>query len=335
MLTSKTLAGRIGKKEIYFIHLENDWMKVSLSNFGATICSIHLPDKDGVIANVVLGYNQIEGYINDQFYMGSTVGRVTGRISNSQFKIKNKTFTLTNNEIPTGNHLHGGMVGFNKKIFDITAMEFDKNKIQVELYYRSTDMEEGYPGNLDVWITYTLTTDNILGIHYKAITDKETHVNLTNHSYFNLTGNRNSALEQELIINAKTILETDQNYIPTGKTYKVVNTDYDFTIPHKISLYKDRLTMPGYNECYILDKNLTKDAILNDPESGRKITVCTSYPCILFYTGDYLNHNFSKCEGVCLETQFYPDAPNHPEFGGTLLLPGQIYNESISLKFSC
>lgn len=116
MLTSKTRSGRIGKKEINFIHLENDWMKVSLTNFGAIICSIHFPDKDGVIANVVLGYNQIEGYINDQFYMGSTVGRVTGRISNSQFKIRDKTFILTNNEIPTGNHLHGGMVGFNKKI---------------------------------------------------------------------------------------------------------------------------------------------------------------------------------------------------------------------------
>ena len=324
----------VNAEGIFQIHLQSESMKVHLSNYGATICAIYLPDNAGKEVNVVLGYDTLQEYLDDKFYVGSTVGRVAGRISNSSFKIKNKIYELSQNDSKTTNHLHGGKEGLNRKIFNVSATSADHNKATVTFYYYSADLEEGYPGNLEVWVTYTLTSANCLQVQYKAITDKETHVNLTNHTYFNLTGNKHKALEQELQIAAGKILETTPSYIPTGKFINVLSTPYDFLNSHRIDLYKSQLLQPGYNECFVLDKTAENAAVLYDPVSGRKMTLTTSYPAILFYTGDYLNGKFNKCKGVCLEAQFFPDAPNQPEFKGSLLAPGEVYQHHIFYSFN-
>lgn len=320
-------------EELFMVHLENGDVKVVLTNYGATISHLCLMDAKGKRVNVVAGYDEIGDYMTDPFYMGSTVGRVAGRISRSQFAIGDKMFFLKPGGNQSGNHLHGGEKGFNKKRFAIGSHIREKKKIGVEFLYKSADGEEGYPGNLDVRVTYTLTAENNLTINYKARTDKPTHVNLTNHCYFNLTGEKEKALEQELLINAQSVLQTDKNYIPTGETKSVKGTPYDFTTFRKISHNKGQLPMPGYNECYLLDKSVDTAAVLYDPESGRTMKVTTSYPSLIFYSGDYLNGDFQPCEGVCLEAQFLPDAPNHPAFGGTLLLPGEVYDQFVSYRF--
>jgi aldose 1-epimerase len=278
-----------------------------------------------------LGYDSLKEYVKDQFYVGCLVGRFAGRISRGGFCIGNRFYQLFENDPLNKIHLHGGENGFNKKAFSILSVQSEAASQSVILYYCSKDGEEGYPGNLDLWVTYSLTNENEFIVQYKAKTDKATHLNLTNHSYFNLTGIPEAALKQEILINADRFLITDDNYIPTGKIQPVENTIYDFRKLRRVDYYFNKSIATGYNECYVLnksDENLA--AVLADPIGKRKMTVTTTAPGLVFYTGNYLGGKFRKCQGICLETEYFPDTPNQPEFPATILAPGQeMINQTI------
>lgn len=331
MNIDKICVGNIDNQEVYLLTIKSS-MEVSVLTFGAAVTSILIPDKKGDKVNMVLGFESLDEYIEDTFYTGAVIGRFAGRIGRGEFNIYGKEYKLSQNA--GKNHIHGGISGFNKKNFDITEMRCSNNTAVVELHYRSRHMEEGYPGSLDVWVTYEVTGENELIIRFKAVTDAATHLNLTNHSYFNLSGNSN-IIDHKVQINAGNFLETDNSYIPTGKIFPAAGTPYDFRSLKRIGEDKNQLPFPGYNEYYILERRKgIPDAVLYDPVSGRKMEVSTSLPGLLFYTGDYLSGSFKPCQGVCFETQFFPDAPNHPHFPSTLLLPGEEYSHYTCFKFS-
>ena len=310
--------------DIRLYTISNEWMELSVSTLGCTITSIIIPDKDGVKRNIVLNYATPSGYVDDSFYVGSTVGRVAGRISNASFTIDGHSYHLTPNDGATGNHLHGGASGFNKKTFKLVSSTKTTDETSLKFFYHSTDGEEGYPGNLELWVTVTLKSDNNIIIQYRATTDKKTHVNLTNHSYFNFRGLPQPATDHELYVNADSYVETDREYIPTGNILPVKDTVYDFSERRRIGKYIAELET-GYNVCFVLNKNQQADAILFEPDSGIRMTVTTSAPGLLLYTGDFLHTHFMKNQGVCLETQFFPDSPNQELFPSTLLGPGEEY----------
>jgi aldose 1-epimerase len=251
MNAEKLYWGKQDNKDVYLVKMSNAAMEVSISNFGAIITSIIIPDKNGEKANVVLGYDALEPYLSDPFYLGCVVGRFAGRISNSAFSIYGIAYPLTNNIPLSKHHLHGGIKGFNKQVFDILNLTVDDAKVSLELYYKSPHMEEGYPGNLGLWITCELTNKNELLINYKALTDAVTYINVTNHSYFNLASSPGRALKQELYINAAGFLITDSAFIPTGETKKVLGTYYDFSKRRRIDKFWDEMPAKGYNEYFI------------------------------------------------------------------------------------
>lgn len=327
----KTTWGRHQGKEVYLLTLNNGWLEVSLTNFGCTVVSIVVPGKNDTKKNLVLGYNSLEDYIGDAYYMGCLVGRFANRISNAAFQISTVKYQLAANEKGTGNHLHGGERGFNKKVFDLNKTDAHDNSVQ--FYYKSADGEEGYPGNLDVFVTYRLTNKNEVVIDYKAMTDKPTHVNLTNHSYFNLSGATSQAINHELFINATQVLEADTAYIPTGTFKAVAGTALDFTAYRPIHGGNPE-SFRGYNECFSI-AHVPNEIIagLRDPESGRSLAVRTTLPGIMLYTGDFLKTPFLKNGGICLETQFFPDSPNQPLFPQTLLHPGEVYQHQTVYQF--
>ncbi len=320
--------------DIQLFKLANNYMEVTLTNFGAAITSIVMPDRNGCNSNIVLGYDNLTGYINDEFYTGCTIGRFAGRIADAKFTINGSSYQLAPNDGDNNIHLHGGNKGFGKQVFSVTNQTVTDTTATIEFYYRSKHLEEGYPGNLDVWITYQLSARNQLTIKYKAVTDKDTHVNLTNHSYFNLSGKQQSALNNQLFINADHYLVIDQNYIPTGEIKPVKNTLYNFNIPRPVAGGSSKLPGKGYNECYVLNKKPDGPcAALRDEESGREVTLETDMPALIFYSGDYLSGNFLKNSGVCLETQFFPDTPNHTDFPSTLLKAGEEWDSYTRFNF--
>lgn len=332
MNINKCLFGQFQNQEIYLFRISNsNGVEVSVTNFGAAITSWRMPDNKGNVSNIVLGYDSLEEYIADKSYMGCLVGRFAGRIHQGRFFIDGHTYQLSRNEA-TQNHLHGGKTGFNKKVFEVAEVRTGEKKAFVTLHYLSKDMEEGYPGNLHVWVKYELNNKNELTTSYKAKTDKATVVNFTNHTYFNLGTASLFALEQELIIHAKHYVETDSQYIPTGAIIPVDHSPYDFRKSRKINEFIHLLPTPGYNECFVLDKQKETAAEFYDPASGRKIIISTTMPGLLFYTGDYLSGIHQKNQGVCLETQFFPDAPNHPRFPGTVLLSSETYFHQTAFK---
>lgn len=333
MNIKKNKFGSIADKDVYVLEMSNDNnLKVLVSNLGASIIAIFVPDRAGKVANIVLGYESLQEYQEDTFYMGAVIGRFAGRVSNGSFFINGREHKLVKNAGNSGNHIHGGVKGFNKKLFSLEHIQCNEGTASVRMYYKSEAMEEAYPGNLDVWVNYELTNENELTIRYEAITDEATHVNLTNHSYFNLGGTKETALEHELYLNAEWRLTVNKDYIPTGAVESLKGTIYDFSKLRKISEYLNRPS-PAYNDYYILN-NGGDGAVLFDPVSRRKMIVTTSFPGLMFYTGDFLSGDFMKCQGVCLETQFFPDAPNRPEFPSTLLLPGEKFDHKTSFKFS-
>lgn len=334
MQVIKRKIGNVGGKDVFSLDLLNDNLKVSVSTFGAIITAVHMPDKTGNRSNVVLNYSSLEEYIKDPFYLGCTAGRFAGRISKGKFTIDEKTYQLHRNDSSTGNHLHGGLDGFNRKVFSLMDQSCTDTSAKVCLHLKSPDMDQGYPGNLNVWVTFELNVDNSLLIRYEASTDAPTHVNLTNHSYFNLNGLPGKALKQKLFINADKCLKTDQNYIPTGETQEVKGTINDFSSLKEISA-APAAGHPGYNVCYVLKtgKQLA-DAILFDEQTGRRMEVITSLPGMVFYSGNFLDGIFNKSAGICLETQYFPDTPNRPEFPDTLLRPEGRYDHYTLYRFS-
>ena len=338
-------------EDIQFFTLKNDsGMTVRITNFGAIITSIVVPDRDGKMGDVALGYNDIASYTNavDKPYFGAIVGRYGNRIAKGEFTIDGETYTLAINNSP--NSLHGGVIGFDKVIWDAKV---DEGKNAVVLNYLAKDGEEGYPGNLQCQVTYTLTDKNAIEIDYLATTDKATPINLTQHTYFNLKGEgEGDILGHELMINAQRYTPVDKTLIPTGKTPAVQGTPFDFTtakpIGRDIGADNEQLEFGGgYDHNWVLDKGgrtgeMTLAARVHEPTSGRILEVMTTEPGIQFYCGNFLDgrltgkagKKYVHRGGFCLETQHYPDSPNQPGFPSTILQPGDEYRTQTVFKFS-
>ncbi len=325
-------------------------MEVKVTNYGAIITSIIVPDRDGKLADIALGHNSLEEYINaaDRPYFGAVVGRFGNRIAEGRFTLDGEIYELaTNND---ANHLHGGNIGFDKVVWDAKPLD---SKNAIELTYQAKDGEEGYPGNLRVTVVYELTDDNELVVTYQATTDKATPVNLTQHSYFNLKGEgQGSILDHQLMINADRFTPVDEGLIPTGELRQVAGTPFDFTSPKAIGKDIDQeneqLTYGlGYDHNFVLNRDadspdLVLAARVKEPTTGRVIEVRTTEPGIQFYCGNFLAGNLkSKSGGVydyrggfVLETQHFPDSPNQLSFPTTILKPGETYNSKTVFKFS-
>jgi aldose 1-epimerase len=315
-------------------------MQVDFINYGGIITSIKVPDREGHFSDVVLGFENPEYYIDDHPYFGALIGRYGNRIAKGKFTLHGKTYTLAVNNGP--NHLHGGLKGFDKKFWNIE----EKSHNSYLLSYLSVDGEEGYPGTLSVEVTYTLTDDNEIKIIYSATSDKPTHVNLTNHTYFNLTGdNKIPILDHEIMINADQFTVVDKDLTPTGQLRHVKGSEMDFTSPKKIG--QDILKVKeggGYDHNFVLrdwNGKLKQAATLYEPVSGRFLEVLTTEPGLQFYSGNFLdgtlvgkdNDVYQKHDGLCLETQHYPDSPNHHDFPSTILKPGEVYSSTTIYKF--
>lgn len=320
--------------------LQNDDITIKISNYGAIITSIEMPDNKGIKENIVCGFDQLEHYISDAYlssypYFGAIIGRFGNRIANGMLKVQGVEYELAINNGP--NHLHGGKVGFDRKLFKAETIE-EKNMVGVKLTYLSPDGEENYPGNLQVTCIYTLNNLNELTIQYYAETDKTTVVNLTNHTYFNLTSFRENVMNHELELSATTMTEMAEQ-IPTGKLVPVVGTDFDFNTPRKLG---DAGLEMGYDDNFVFDNEgeLKQVGCLCEEKSGRKIEIYTTQPGMQLYTG-YWNpeleidgkKRFGKFSGVALETQHFPDSVHHKKFPSTKLRPGELYNECTVYKF--
>jgi aldose 1-epimerase len=326
-------------------------MEVSITNFGATVVVLRVPDRAGKAADVVLGYDTLDGYENGKSYFGATVGRYANRIGGGKFALDGKTYTLPKNN--GNNTLHGGIVGFDKKIWK--AREIDvKDGAALELSYLSADGEEGFPGNLSVKVVFTVPADrNDLKIDYTSSTDKDTVLNLSNHSYFNLAGEGNGdILDHVLTLHAKQFTPVDKTLIPTGELRDVAGTPLDFATATAIGKrinedYEQLVFGKGYDHNWVLGRSsggngLSIAAEAYDAKSGRKLEVLTTEPGIQFYSGNFLdgsakgkaNKAYAQRAAFCLETQHFPDSPNHPNFPSTLLKPNAAFHSQTVFRFS-
>lgn len=321
--------------------LSNSKMKVGVIDYGATLISIITPDKDGGLDDVLLGFDTIEGYFGQNF--GSVTGRYANRIAGAKFTIDGTEHSITANA--GKNHIHGGRTGFNKVMWTGKKVKTD-DYIGVELTYLSKDGEEGFPGNLNCTVTYTLNDNNELKLHYRATTDKPTVVNLTNHAYFNLAGAGNGdILDHVATINASKYTPADDALIPTGGIEPVENTPLDFTKPQKVGSRIDQLAQTrGYDHNYVFGRpagTLHHAANIYDPSTSRMMDVLTTQPGMQFYTANHLNNLkgrgsklYNRHYGFCCETQHYPDSPNKPNFPTTILRPGEEFDSTTIFRFS-
>lgn len=313
-------------------------LKVGIINYGAAIVSIETPDAQGRMADVVLGFETISGYQSaENPYFGACCGRFANRLAKGRVSIDGVEHALAVNNGP--NSLHGGLVGFDKKIWD--AEIIDDHTVRMSLV--SPDGEEGYPGTLKVTIAYTLTDDNELKLEYTAATDKKTVLNLTNHSYFNLAGG-GSVLNHEIRIHADRWTVVDADAIPTGELRAVTGTGMDLREPTPIGKHIRDVQGQGYDHNYCINQaspgELTLAASVIEPGSGRMLECWTTEPGVQFYTGNFMDHIkgkagmvYNRQEGFCLEAQHYPDSPNHPEFPETGLNPGETYTQTTVYRF--
>lgn len=335
-----------GKKTDLYI-LENDnGIKVAITNYGGRIVGILTPDRTGAYADIALGYDSLNGYLhNTNNYFGALIGRFANRIARGKFTLNGKQYAIpVNNGV---NSLHGGTKGFDSRVWDAEQLN-DQN---LRLTYVSQDMEEGYPGRLKIQVIYTLTDSNELRIEYTAVTDKPTVVNFTNHTYFNLSGaGSGSVMNQQVMINADSFTPIDSTMIPTGEITPVKGTPFDFTtmtaLGKRINEKNTQLEYAhGYDDNFVLNKekpySLSLAAKAFDPASGRTLTVYTTEPGIQLYTGNFLDGSVKGHDGkpytyrsaFTMETQHYPDSPNHANFPTTELDPGQIFNSITIFKF--
>lgn len=339
----KTLDG----KEVKLFTLKNDkGIVTQITNYGGRVVTLWTPGKDGKMEDIVLGYETIDGYLNsNEIYFGALIGRYGNRIAKGKFNLNDKEYTLATNN--GENHLHGGIKGFNNVVWDATQI----NKQTLELTYLSKDMEEGYPGNLKTKVVYTLTNNNELKVEYWATTDAPTFINLTHHSFFNLHGAGNGSINDHILqINANHYTPVDAGLIPTGEITKVKGTPMDFLKPtaigHRVENDFEQLKFGlGYDHNWVLnnsDSGLNFAAKITEPNSGRTIEVHTNEPGMQFYGGNFLNGSdtgkfhkkYEFRSAFCLETQHYPDSPNHDNFPSTLLKPGEEYHSICIYKFS-
>ena len=337
--------GTVDGKPVYLYTLTNaKGDEVKITNYGGIVTSWISPDKNGKRSSIVLGFDSLSGYLAKPPYFGATVGRYGNRIAKGRFKIGDSTYSLAVNN--GSNHLHGGLKGFDKQVWEATVTN-DSVPV-LSLSYLSKDMEEGYPGNLKVNVVYTLTEDDALQIEYTAETDKPTVLNLTNHSYFNLTGDhRNTILDHKMMIKADYYTPVDTGLIPTGELKAVKGTPFDFNTPEKIGtrIAQTGGNPVGYDHNYALkrsDNSLQQVVTVTDSLSGRKLELFTTEPGVQFYTGNFLDGSikgsdgvpFNKNTGFCLETQHFPDSPNQPKFPSVLLKPGEKFHSITKYKLS-
>ncbi len=326
-------------KEVKQYTLTNaNGMEVKIINYGGIITSVKTPDKEGNMENVVLGFDNLDKYLEGTPYFGAIIGRFGNRIGQAQFSLNGESYQLAANN--GANHLHGGEVGYDKVFWDAETLPGNALKMT----YLSEDGEEGYPGNLDISVTYTLTDDDEIKIDYYATTDKATPVNLTNHSYFNLSGDPETLiLDHVLQIEADRYTPVDFGLIPTGELAPVEDTAFDFTDPETIGARIEDVP-GGYDHNFVLNKfeeELPLVATLTDPETGRSMEILTSEPGLQFYSGNFLDGTitgsdgtvFNKYAALCLETQHFPDSPNKPEFPSTILEPGEVYETTTIYRF--
>jgi aldose 1-epimerase len=326
--------GEVDSKKVYLFTLENEkGTIVTISNYGGTVTSFVTPDKNGNKSSIIIGFDSLQPYLQHPPYFGALVGRYGNRIGDATFSLDGITYKLAANN--GKNHLHGGIKGFDKVVWNVVVS--NDSIPSLTLKYVSKDGEEGYPGNLNVTVEYTLTNDDELKIEYDAETDKATPVNLTNHSYFNLSGDvKNTILNNTLMIDADNYTPVDSTLIPTGKIKTVKGTPFDFTSEKMIGRDIDSVK-GGYDHNWVLNKkdtSLQKVAVLSDSISGRSLEVYTTQPGIQFYTGNFLDGKFINRDGkaiklhtaLCLETQHFPDSPNKPNFPSTILKPGEKYH---------
>jgi aldose 1-epimerase len=332
--------------EIYT--MKDEKLEVQVATYGGEVIAISVPDRSGKVADVVLGFDDVTGYYNnsnskDAAFFGPIVGRYANRIAHAKFSLGGKEYTLTKNN--GDNTIHGGPTGFHNRIWKSKTISDG-----VELTYVSKDGEEGYPGNLSVTVRYTVQGGE-LKIDYSAKTDKPTVLNLTNHSYFNLSGQGNGTiLEEQLTLNASRFTPVDSNLIPTGELKSVAGTPFDFLKAHavgeRINADDEQIRLGhGYDHNFVIDgggEKLTKAAEVYDPASGRVLEVLTTQPGVQFYTSNFLNGTiegkggaaYPKNGALCLETQHYPDSPNHPDFPTTVLRPGSKFHSVTVYRFS-
>jgi aldose 1-epimerase len=315
-------------------------MTVKITNYGAIVTSIITPDRDGNMGEVALGFDKVDGYVPNDPHFGGIVGRYANRIAKGKFTLDGNTYTLATNNAP--NHLHGGNTGFDRVVWIAEEVPAEN---AIRLTYVSRDGEEGYPGNLRAVVTYTLTSDNELKIDYEASTDKPTPVNLTNHSYFNLSaGKEKDILNHVVTIHADQFTATDETLIPTGELKSVQGTPYDFTSPQPVGTRINNLQGYGYDLNYVVRNGgdaLTHAATVEEPTTGRVMEVHTTQPGIQLYTAYHLDgsltgHNntkYNRYAGLCLEAQHFPDSPNQESFPSSIIRPGEKYSETTVYKF--
>ena len=338
---------RDGRPVILYTLTNAHGVEVRAMNYGGIILSLRVPDRKGQLADIVLGHDKAEGYMPNPPFLGAIVGRYANRIANGTFTLDGKTYTLPKNDGP--NTLHGGTTRtFDKVVWDGESL---KAKNGVAFTYLSKDGEEGFPGNLKVTVTYTLTDSNELVIDYTATTDMATPINVSQHSYFNLKGEGNGdILDHEIMINADKFTPVDKNLIPTGELRPVKGTPLDFTTSTKIGAriedpYEQMVLGHGYDHNFVLNRTgpgLSLAARVYEPTTGRVLEVSTTQPAVQFYTGNFLDgsvtgkegHVYKRRYGFCLETQHYPDSPNHPDFPSTILRPGEKFHQTTVFKFS-
>lgn len=330
---------------LYTLHNRNG-VSVSICNYGGLVTSLKVPDKNGKFGDVVLGYSNLAGYLKSTPYFGALIGRYGNRIAKGKFTLDGHEYTLATNNGP--NALHGGLKGFDKVIWQAHPVESESGP-SLELTYFSKDGEEGYPGNLAVKAVYTLTDDNALKLEYTATTDKDTVVNLTHHSYFNLAG-KGTVLGHVVMINADKFTPVDSTLIPTGELRPVEGTPFDFRTPTaigaRIGQNDEQLKFGnGYDHNWVINDDtgaVRLMARVYEPTTGRVLEVLSSEPGLQFYTGNFLDGTLKGKHGwvyqfrdaFCMEPQHFPDSPNHPEFPSVVLKPGAVYHNTIIYRFS-
>ncbi len=331
-----------GKQVDLYTLTNTGGIRARIISFGAILVSLEVPDRNGNLADITLGFDKLDGYLGEHPYFGGIIGRYANRIGKAKFRLDGVEYKLAANN--DENHLHGGIKGFDKKVWKLEDIGVTTEGAMVKLSYISEDGEEGYPGNLACSVIYTLTQDDELKISYEAETDKKTVVNLTNHSYFNLAGQGSGdILGHEMMINADKYTVVDEGLIPTGENRNVKGTPMDFTTPMTIG---SRIAQVegGYDHNYVLNSGggtLTLTAKVQEPTSGRIMEIYTDQPGVQFYTGNFLDGSitgkagkvYKKHYGFCLETQHFPDSPNKPDFPSVILQPGQKYATTTVHKF--
>jgi aldose 1-epimerase len=336
-----------GQSVTEFTLANSNGLEMKVINYGCAITSLKVPDRNGLMGNIVLGFDQLDGYVSTNQHIGCIAGRYANRIAFGKFILDENEYFLAANNGP--HHLHGGIIGFNRAVWVGEEIQYE-NGVGVVFRHFSPDRDEGYPGNLHVEVKYILSNDNTLTFEYSAVTDQQTIINLTQHSYFNLNGGKEDILDHQLTVYADYFLPVNERMIPTGEIRSVANTPFDFRNAKKVrqDITEDDPQLiigHGYDHTWILRQegdDLQHAATLYDDESGRVLEVFTTEPGVQLYTANFLegaallenNIALRPRLGVCLETQHYPDSPNHAEFPTTKLKPGEGFYSKTLLKFS-